>query len=372
MRNAWLGIAVLLAYLPDILEMSVAVVGLAVPRSALASLPAAVVEAALVVALLRWAVRETSPIALAAAAAAVVSHAVLDLIAGGIPLGWPFSSHVVGPDWVRVDQLPPLARLPRELMIVGPVLAAGLAVYAVRCAGLRSSAVAAALLAAATAATSVVTRAAASTTVIAATVCALLLAELALVALTTAWRPRLAALWNGVVLAPILLVGGVTIYAWYEVDVGDTYWERHEYAEALVHYNRGRAAPLLGGQAHLRVYRRADCLRHLGHFGEAYELFEAGSRRFPDCLWFQCGIIDLLLSADNPQWHRPAEALALARSTAPRATGTVYESWALALLARAEIAARPTDVSPGAPTAQPSTSRPIDTAASQRPQPPSL
>lgn len=125
-RRAWLGIVLLAALLPDVVEWYYLVLGgPLVPHSAFASVFLTILSILICSAILRFAFGETSIVAHLLVGGAILSHSLLDLIDGGIPLLWPLDSIIVGPEAFGPDDAPLLQQLRREFAVLSPFLTVG-------------------------------------------------------------------------------------------------------------------------------------------------------------------------------------------------------------------------------------------------------
>ncbi|NUQ48611.1 MAG: metal-dependent hydrolase, partial [Phycisphaerae bacterium] len=123
----WVGACVTLAYLPDLVEWLLVLSGVWTVRSAPASLLISGISALAVILLVRLGLRETRWPVLAAAAAAVLSHSLLDALDGGIPALWPWHAETFGwEDALGLDALRGTGRVHAEAVLFMPLLALGL------------------------------------------------------------------------------------------------------------------------------------------------------------------------------------------------------------------------------------------------------
>lgn len=124
---SWIGVIVLASYGPDVLEWLLALGGARLPHGA-TSAGVTTLAGAAGVALVLWLIlRERGALALAIAAAAFVLHTVLDMIGGGVPLWWPWSSQRVGGDFLDLDSGVLERRVLREILLFAPIAAIGIA-----------------------------------------------------------------------------------------------------------------------------------------------------------------------------------------------------------------------------------------------------
>jgi hypothetical protein len=302
-RYGWLGLTVLLAYLPDLAEWVLRMAGLELTHSAPASLPVVVLSCAVTWALIRWVGGERSLVILASAALAIFSHLVLDFFDGGIPLWWPFSVASVGPNWFQIDGI---NRLRIETAMFGSMITMGLLVWMWRSAGaIRASQLS---LGFSFLFLSAIASWAKSPW--------LVLAGAIGVGLTglVVCRPPLNFhhVWQVVPLLPVLLLAAVHFYIEKERVIGEDYCLREEYAPALVHFNRSARFVSTNGESAVTLYRIAFCHRKLGDEQEAYRLYTRGLKKFPDHTVFKYGLAELFLTAREPDLRRPQEVFHLA------------------------------------------------------------
>jgi hypothetical protein len=328
MQRAWFGTAVLLAYLPDVVEWLLKLMGRPIQRSVPASLSACAVSCAVVFALLRWLCREKSRIVLLAALLAVVSHTVLDALSGGIPLAWPFSRRDFGPHWLCGDEGME-TRLYHECRIFLPVLAAGLAVGILRYSRRTAAEYLAVIFAMATIGACVAGQL---------FVAGLIVCGLGGMALWCARRRlRLAHAWNLVPLAPVLLLAGVHVYAWDQMRRGRAWDEQGEPARALAHYEAVRAlSPVDLDQ--IALYRTAECYHQLGDDHRARELYERGVQDAQQWPYFKLALAELYLDSGDADLRHPDLALRLADELAAEWRDGPYHEAAVRLRERARKA----------------------------------
>ncbi|MGE3180965.1 MAG: metal-dependent hydrolase [Phycisphaerae bacterium] len=127
LRFAWLGVMLLAALLPDVVEWYYLVCGgPLVPHSSFASVFSTALSILICSTILRFALGERAVAAHLLVAAAIFSHTMLDVLDGGIPLWWPFSDAVVGVEWLGRDDAPLLEQLAKEFVVLGPFFTIGI------------------------------------------------------------------------------------------------------------------------------------------------------------------------------------------------------------------------------------------------------
>lgn len=331
LRAGWPGTLLLLAYLPDLLDWALHLARTGVPHGAMCSLPMTTLLCAATLLLLAGVLRERSVQVIAAALAALVSHLLLDLYSGGIPLWWPFSAEFSGADLFDLEDLPFRERVPVELTVSAPLLAFGLGAGIVRRQGppVFMLATGAAL---------------------GASICAVLgrhawLSATAVACLALFWllaaQPggRAFSLWNLAPAAPVLLLAGVQVHGWARVQLGLFAQARGDHAAAIAHY---RSAAFLRpmGLDGVELYRVGRTYIEMGREEQAYRLFMQGLAEYPDRVLFLDALVHLHLSPHDPQYYDPPEALRLARIVHDRATKPYYRRYAADLVKMAEAEVR--------------------------------
>jgi len=326
LARGWLGTALTLAYWPDVLEWLGGLLGWSPPHSAFASLLPVMVSCAALVLLLRLALKETSRPILAAACGLVFSHLVLDLIDGGIPIWWPFSSRVVGPDWIPNGRGELAARVSKEVWLFVPVAAAGLAGLVWRCrAGLWLAGVAAVALQV------VIVGSIAEQVVLMAAPGGVLVAA-ALVA-PRRW-PRPALLWQVVPAVPVLVLAAVQFYAEQQMRLGLRYQLERDYVSAQRYYARcARLRPI--GHDDLARYLIQVLDQRLRGEEAAWQQHLSALAENPDDPAHLKALAELYLTAGDPGRRNPAEALRLAERLAERSESPDDVQAAQRLLERA-------------------------------------
>jgi hypothetical protein len=330
LRDCWIGLTVLLAYLPDVLEWLAALAGLRLPHSAPASIPIGLLSILAVLGLLRFRFREPGRAALVVAACAVASHSLLDAVNGGIPLWWPIHGRPSGSDWLGLRELSPQRRTWEESRLFLPVLAVGVAVGIIRggkhpliaalAAGLGMWAVIFAIL-----------------DQLAGVAVCLVLEGLLTAALVRELRWRW--LLNLVPAVPVLALGAVQLYAWREMREGLAAHIEGRFTAAITHSEAaGRFRPVDMEAAAL--YRAATCYQALGDYERAHALYERGRAEFPGHLWFLDGLAELYVSARETRFWKPAEAERLALFVIERTADPAYRAYVERILQRARALQR--------------------------------
>lgn len=327
-RDCWIGLTLLLAYLPDVSEWLAALLGLRLPHSAPAAAPLCLLAMLVTVALLRFGFREHGPVALAAAACAVASHTLLDASNGGIPMWWPFDSRLAGSDWLGLRELSPQRRLWEESRLFLPVFTVGVAVGIMRAAGGGLIAGLAAGLALCTVALAAVGRLLGA---------AIGLVFLLVVAAALIRKPRWRWLLSLVPAAPVVALGAVQVYSWHQMRLGLAAHIRGDFTVAIEHYEAAARFRAVDMEA-AALYRSAACHQALGDYERAYALYERGRTEFPGHLWFLDGLADLYASARGTRFWNPAEAERLAQYVVERATDPPYRAYVERILQRAREA----------------------------------
>ena len=313
-RNGWLGAAVLLAYLPDLVEWAVRQVGVRLPHSALASAPVVALYCLATVVVLRYLMREKSRVVLVAAVVAIASHSLLDLLDGGIPLAWPFSHENFGTHWkLSLNFGTASERLGYEGLRFLPVVAIGLAVSIIRFSRVSGRSLAAISLAGTACLGGAIGIVAVSVSAVAALVAAAIL--------LCRVRVRRAHCLNFVPLIPVLLVASVELYAWNEVRLGLACERADELPEALEHYGRARRVRPMATETRA-IYRTALVQRRLNDDASAYQALTQGLKDEPTSILLTFGLARLYLDASDPNIRRPREALRLVDELFPHTTGT--------------------------------------------------
>lgn len=332
LRRTWLGTIVLLAFLPDLLEWAGKLAGGSLPHSVFESFVVCGLIWLSVMFLFRRVFRETNRLALLAATAAIWSHPLLDLVAGGVPLWWPFSSRLVGGDWLGWNEPSRADRLIHETMVFLPVAAGGLTVAIWRTQRHRRSTWAAILL------------------LVAAIDGMLLGSEIVTLLgcaglLTVAWwirpfRPGPTLLAQVLPCFPVVLLGAVELYAWDQMRQGVALETGGDPAAALPYYQRTRRFMPVDLES-AALFRTGICHMRLGREATAYRTFRRGLEREPDSPRFRYGLAILFLGAKDPYWYRPDEAIRLAEELVEHADSVAYvHRVARPLLERARQAAR--------------------------------
>ncbi len=325
-KKCWIGLAVFLAYLPDFLEWVGRSMGLEMTRSA----PASLFVVAICIAVLLPAMRltgEKSAVILVVGAAAVLSHLLMDMIHGGIPLWWPVSSRKVGPDWLHLGPSRGVECFRRELVLFGGTLAVGLAIGIARCRpGAYWCAIVGGLVGLAWAA-SWLDRPVFVLAGIGGLAAAGLIVCRTLVGLP--W------LWHAVPLLPLLFIAGSHLYIGREVRLGDEFWMHEEYRPALVHYNRSRRFISVSGESCATLYKIGYCHWMMGDEAEAHRFYLLGVEKFPEYSCFYEGLAEVCLFAKNPVLNRPQEVFALTDKLVATASGTWEARVAARLVAKA-------------------------------------
>lgn len=329
--RCWPGTLLLLAYLPDVLDWLLHLAQAGVPHSAMCSIPATTALSALCMAVLAFVFAERRAIVYVVALAVLWSHLVLDLTSGGIPLWWPLSSEFVGSDPFGVNDLSFRPRVPYEFALYGPLATAGALVAIAR----RPGRPLPMLLTGGAFGLSVC--GALSGSFVLAAVSAIGLALLWLQ--SRKWTFTLPSAWNLVPAAPVLLLAAVQIHGWSSVELGLRAERRGDPEAAIAHYRRAVFLRPLGLDG-IELYRVGRVYIRMGRHDEAAALFEEGLRRDSDRLLFLDAKVHLHLSADDPRYYNPREALRLARIVHERATKAYYKRYASDLVEMAERAVR--------------------------------
>jgi hypothetical protein len=296
-RRGWIGCAVFLAYVPDLTDWLARTCGYeTMPVSAMSSIPMAAMfcVAFLLMAQFWW--RERSAAIRMAGLAAIGSHWLLDWADGGVPVWWPFSNRLSGPDLFRLHSLGAGERLVREVALFGWAALLGLAVFAVREARGSSPRV-------------------------------------------VIQRPIAGRLmWQSAWMWPVLALGGVQGYILSQQMRGDVYWDREDYAGALPFYERSTALASVDGASRLLLFKIGHCHYMLGQEEGAYRAFTHGLRLHPDSAGLYIGLAELYLTAKDPRYYRPAEVPWLAEKVRQYATRDYERRDAERLTARARRA----------------------------------
>ncbi|MFH1746075.1 MAG: hypothetical protein ABIG44_03410 [Planctomycetota bacterium] len=330
LRAIWLGAVISLAYLPDLLEWVIGLAGIRLPHSALAALPVTAASGLVVVLLLRLGWRERNWIVLAAALCAVASHMLLDLIDGGIPLYWPLTGAMIGPDWFDGEARGGAEGLIWELFWFAPLAAVGATVAICRrrpgslvvCAALILPEL---LLAGAFMEQPVLTAVAGGILVV-------------LALRVYRWRPRWGVIWQIVPVVPVMLLAAVQGYATQQMRLGRECFGARDYASARQHFtNCANARPL--GLASSARYEIARCCVRLGEEETAHGMYLRYLEEDPAGYGPLRGLTELYLTARDERFRRPAEALYLAERLVPAARDPAERELAQRLLDRARRAA---------------------------------
>ena len=326
-RNRWLGLAVLLACLPDLLEWLARHAAVRLPHSALASVPMLVLCSLAALLVVRYLLREKSRVALAAVVVALASHTLLDMLDGGIPLAWPFSNEIIGPHWkLSLTYGSAGERLRYESLRFLPVLAIGLAVGIIRFSRVSGRSAAALSLAGTACLGGAIGIAVVSASAVAALVAATIL--------LCRVRLRRAHLYNLVPLVPLILVGSVEVYAWQQARAGLACERRGEPLRALAHYERVRDLKPTGTEV-FAIYRTAVVLQGLGKEEGAYEVLAAGLENDPRSAWLNFGLAELYLDSSDARYQKPREALQMAEALVPATEHAYLHDQVLSLRERA-------------------------------------
>lgn len=301
LAGAWPGLCVLLAYGPDLLEWPVIAAGLPLVHGAPASL---LVSAAAGLGI--FAVWRTfggrSWMLLWAALAAWMSHPLFDALSGGVPLLWPWSSALIGADYLGVDSGTHMERLVLELRWFLPVVMAGALVAICRVTRSRRRAWAAG----ASFLLGLIGAAVGSVAVLAVAAAALIL-----IAGWSLGLPRVRTVaMTGVVLMPLLALGAAEAYAYQHVSAADAYYRAGQWRQALAAYDEARRFCPVAGTAP-SLYLSALCHRRLGEIEAARALYEDCLRRFPGHTTAAFGLALLCLHEKDPAYHDPRRAIAL-------------------------------------------------------------
>lgn len=326
LRNAWLGAVVTLAYLPDLLEWFVRLAGYSMPHSAWASLPMTVLGCAVLALTLRFMLHERAGLPLLAGAIALASHGVLDLVDGGIPLWWPFSRIVAGPDWIPNDRDGLGGALVKEVCLFAPFAAAGCV-----CAVWRKRAGVASICAAIVGLELVLVGC------IMGQILLTCLAGGALVLLTLVvyrYRPGWRQFWLIVPLVPVLLLAGAELCAAQQMRWGRECYRERDYARAQEHFvccARYRSIGLNNASHHMI----AVCHMRLGQEETAYRLFRDGLDHDPRSFSALRGLADLYMTARDERFRKPHEAVRMAKRLVPAAGNPGEKQLALWTLERA-------------------------------------
>lgn len=266
LRSAWFGLGVTLAYLPDLVEWGLRWMDLRPVHSAPASLLALALSCAVAVGALRVVFRESSPVALAGACAAIGSHTLLDALDGGVPLLWPWSSASIGADLLAALGDAPGGRLGLELLVFAPLTLLGALCGAI---GWRSPG-----------------------------------------ASRAARRGPLRHGWQLVALSPVLILGAFQVMAWREMKLGYACHNRGEYEAAIPHYQRAADLRPVDWEGAAR-FRVDYCLFRAGHEREALSRFLAALQADPRSFAYNSGLAELYLLARDATLRRPADGRAL-------------------------------------------------------------
>lgn len=329
LRNSWIGLGVLLAYWPDVLEWGLLLCDVRLPHAAPASLPAATISVLAITLVLRGALHETSRIALLVAGLLIASHTLLDGVSGGIPLWWPIDASLVGPDWIRLDNLPMARRLRIEALIFVPAVAIGLMLRTLR----RHAAPLASGLAVGLTIASLASAICGSVVGVLAATAVLILAE-------CVQLDRLDPRWtlNLLPLVPVIALGVVQIHAWRQINAGLAAMQRGDFEAGLYHNQQAARFRPVDLEAAAR-YRVAECQMRLGRFEEAHAGFSSGRRDFPGNVIFLDGLAQVYLAADLPALQRPREALILAEQAQAASRDPAYRKWIQQFIDQARAAA---------------------------------
>ncbi|MGD8450933.1 MAG: hypothetical protein PVJ57_03870 [Phycisphaerae bacterium] len=303
LSSSWLGTIFLLAYLPDVLEWLARLAGLRFPHSAPAALPVLLVTGTATLLILRFVCREYRWRVLLIAFAAVASHTVLDLLAGGIPYLWPLSGEIRGPDWLQLGEVSGERRFLWECRLFLPVLAVGLAVALVRYS--RRTVVEYAAVVGGLAAIGL---AVAGSSLLVACVTG----ALGVTAVVLVWpRIRIRHLWNLVLATPVIILAGVQVLAWDQMRRGQEWDRAGDPERALTCYSRVLALRPVDLET-IAVYRAAVCQQRLRRNDEAEALFRYGEALRPDWPYFLLGRMDLYLDSADRDPSRAREVIRLA------------------------------------------------------------
>lgn len=330
LRDCWIGLTVLLAYLPDVSEWLAALAGVRLLHSAPASIPMSLLSVLVVLGLLRFGFRERSRVALAVAACAVASHLLLDAADGGIPLWWPIDDRLGGSDWLGLGGFSPQRRVWEESRLFLPILAIGVAIGIIRNGGHW-------LIAGLAGGLGLCAVTLAALDQIAGVAVCLVLLGLLVAALVRELRWR----WvlNLVPAAPVLALAAVQLYAWHEMRLGLAAHTEGRFMAAIEHYAAaGRFRPVDMEAAAL--YRSAACYQALGDYERAHTMYERGRAEFPGHLCFLDGLADLFVSARGTRFWNPAEAEWLAQFVIEQTTDPAYRAYVERILQRAREAQR--------------------------------
>ncbi len=328
LQGCWLGLCLTLSCWQDAAEWFGRLFGVRVWHSGPAGLPVSLVVIGAVAWWLRRRLREPL-VVIVAAGAAVVSHGLLDMADGGIPLWWPFWRSNVGAELLRLERWEGSARYLTELRLFAPLVAAGFVVGAWRL-GVGAWALAAGL--AATAATIVLAVVSAEWaawgSVTALLVCALVWAT----ASRRGWRP--AGWWMQLAVAsPVVVFGAALVYGRHEMAVAEEYRAAGRYDAAMRHFERARrVAPLGSGVA--PDYYIGLCMQLMGRERAARDYFEALLARMPGEELLQYGYAHVLVTATAEDVRDPESGVIIARELARSAREPRIRGYAERLLAR--------------------------------------
>lgn len=267
LRPAWVGCCFFLAYWPDVTEWTLRTLGFRMTQSAFTSIPVVLASSLIWALLVRWMYRERSGLAWWGLLLAIGSHLLLDTFDGGIPLWWPFSSRMYGPDLFGLHSLGPVNRLARELVLFGWMAVVGAIALAMR--SIRPGR---------------------------ATEGSLL------------HRILPSAVW----VAPIFALSLVHGYIDWQIHRGDSLWASGNYQEALPYYLRANQFQTVDGYSAGAIFKAGYCYEMTGHERLAGETYERGVREFPNYTPLLFGLADYYLKATDPAMRRPAEVPALA------------------------------------------------------------
>lgn len=325
-QAAWLGSCVLLAFLPDLVEWLAVLAGLRLPRSAPAALILVIPCVALVSAVLWLGFRERRWPLHAAAAAAVLSHTLLDALDGGIPLLWPWVSRDLGwGDAFGLGALRGGARIHAELVTFMPLMALGVLIRALRI-GREGDRLVALLGLAASFSAAVFTLGLLvifSWTVIAAAVWRL--------------RPRVwsrAYAANLALVVPVLLLGVVQVHSRWHLLEGERLRGAERYGEAIEHYQAARRFGALDSVTD-PLYYESLCLNELDRGRDALVLLETYLRSDPRNELMRYGLAHLRVTARDAAVRNVEQGLRLARELAADGESEHLRGHAERLLERA-------------------------------------
>lgn len=302
-RAAWVGGCLLLAYAPDLIEWGMLWIGWLPIHGGPSGLPIMLPLTAVVLACLRFGLGERSWLALGVVAVMLLSHSLLDLLDGGIPLRWPFSRDVVGGDVLGLTRIEAGGRLAAELRRFVPLACLGIALRlwtASPSSWTRWSAVSALAISLATAPLD------------AAPWLQVIALSVSIAAYLGSWtRTRWKSVgWQVTLALPLLAMGLSQAYAWHQMRLADAHYLAGRPAAAIPHYRQARRLRPVDLTARA-IYREADSLTQAGQYAAAHALFWRGIRASENPLAFRDGLARLYFSAEGTPWHQPREAVAL-------------------------------------------------------------